>query len=1741
MFRTRTINKNRLSSLTKKVFVFALLLFNIIFFFTTTVKAATFTAGSASRDAPGPFTGAPIVQGDAFGTTATGDSYYYARGTAISGAFYPQSDGNQGSVVFWVTPEWNVADITSQAYLVGTAGGVNIYVEPNEDIVVNLADPAYQTVRFTDAASGWTAGTTYNIIVRWDADNTLDGTNYVSLSINDTHTYGRITSFSPLTGASDRWVGAGWNGVRVASALIEGLTVYRRPLFDGTYGIDVGNGDEINKIYNSGTGKDPTLVTGSWDVVFALPTNSSTGALSTTGQAWTHPHASNLLPGNSNKGGFMLNGNADSDGWNAEGTPGLLENIKAYWKLEEASGERSDAIGSNNLTDNNTVTNDTGILGNAAKFVAANSEYLSITDNADLSFGDEDFTITAWVNIDNLGNNSIATKHTNGGAREYALWYNVLSANRFSFGVSDNGSTNWTEIAANNLGQPVADTWYFIVAWHDSVNNTLNIQVNNGTIDSTAYSTGVFDGASNFLVGAWGSTGASSLMDGFIDSVGVWNRVLTSTERAALYNSANGLEHPFASALVTSEKIFAGGYKTTSDAANEGIYQDITVTAGDDWVVRAVAHSDGTSIPKIILYDQTGSAEIGSLTGTTGSTRAAPDVFILTGEAPADCTTLRVKVINTETSGVTYWHQVEVLANLVTNPSMAVGAGTPWVPTGWTLGSSGASSTWEQDTSNYHSSPASFLITRTVSDDVYDQVYTNVSLTDGNYYSLGAYARRTAGDRSPWHRINTGTSRQQSTNASYYAIYTTNDTWTFLPSVNRQTATASSLYESVAQEYNVNSGNIDDFYIFPVTGVSLTVTPASEANSTENTDEIRVDGRDKYLEEGASSITTTSGYMSFDYRPRHSAADAVKFAETTADDAYVFYLYGDSDDYVKVYWDSANTLRMAYNLNGGGEVSGTWDATGLIAANSQYAVVLSYTGGSTMVLNVGGTDRITLSSIPASFGTAPNNVYFGSYYDGSNATLQGDATFSEIVFDNTAPAISLTALSPDPNSDTTPSVTGTATEAVGTTASVEYQMDGTGGSWTACTADDGTMDEAEEAFTCTPSALSDGEHTIYVRATDSNGNTTTGGSESSDTFTIDSTAPTISVTAFPTDPTTDTTPSVTGTATDATTALTAIEYQMDGTSGSWTTCVADDASIDETSEAFTCTPSALSDGEHTIYVRATDSVSNTTSNANAGSDTFTIDTTGSTISSVSSTPSASGATITWTTNETSSSQVEYGLSTSYGSETTETDTVTRVTSHSVTLSSLVACTTYHYRVKSKDTALNSVAGEDKTFTSTGCTGSAAVETEVSSSIAVSSGGTIELLNSSKGISLAVPASFFTSDATFQVKKIAKASVLTSTSTPSNSSFVGDYVYDVKALTNNTTLLSSFTSPVEVTFTYADSDVAGDESTLIIKRWNGSSWNNLSSCSLDNSANTVTCQTSSFSVFSVFSQVYQNSSSPEACGNQVPSGKVPWLYGAIAGETTNTESAQTESTESKTTSTNSITLYFTAADGPLDHYVLEYGTSSGEYTYAVSNIGDKNTSTYTVKGLSSGKTYYFRVRAGNGCASGDWSNELSAKTKGFFSTIKDSLAGSLEFESFEMTPEPSLEEDLSTEYQDEDKTLSDKDSAREYDLRISVFDTEDKPVGGAKITLHSTPRKAITDEEGLATFTDVEEGEHKLLIAYNNYKGEQTINLKGSTKEFSVKVTLSMDAPLFSTTALLVVAFLSLLTFVSFFFLYKKTR
>ena len=94
----------------------------------------------------------------------------------------------------------------------------------------------------------------------------------------------------------------------------------------------------------------------------------------------------------------------------------LLNGLVSWWDLDEASGTRFDshtANDVNDLTDNNTVTQATGKVGNAAQFTAANLEHLSKSSASNLGADDRDFTWAQWIYLDSLAGQVFARNCTN--------------------------------------------------------------------------------------------------------------------------------------------------------------------------------------------------------------------------------------------------------------------------------------------------------------------------------------------------------------------------------------------------------------------------------------------------------------------------------------------------------------------------------------------------------------------------------------------------------------------------------------------------------------------------------------------------------------------------------------------------------------------------------------------------------------------------------------------------------------------------------------------------------------------------------------------------------------------------------------------------------------------------------------------------------------------------------------------------------------------------------------------------------------------------------------------------------------------------------------------------------------------------------------------------------------------------------------------------------------------------------
>lgn len=140
-----------------------------------------------------------------------------------------------------------------------------------------------------------------------------------------------------------------------------------------------------------------------------------------------------------------------------------------------------------------------------------------------------------------------------------------------------------------------------------------------------------------------------------------------------------------------------------------------------------------------------------------------------------------------------------------------------------------------------------------------------------------------------------------------------------------------------------------------------------------------------------------------------------------------------------------------------------------------------------------------------------------------------------------------------------------------------------------------------------------------------------------------------------------------------------------------------------TSTNYTDTGLAAST-QYTYTVSAYDGQGNTSGLSTPATTTTQalVDTTPPTISGITAANiTTSGATIVWTTNENADSMVDYGPTAGYGQSSPLNSAL--VTSHSVTLSSLSANTTYHYRVDSRDASGNLAQSTDQTFTTAALT------------------------------------------------------------------------------------------------------------------------------------------------------------------------------------------------------------------------------------------------------------------------------------------------------------------------------------------------------------------------------------------------------------------------------------------------------
>jgi hypothetical protein len=235
----------------------------------------------------------------------------------------------------------------------------------------------------------------------------------------------------------------------------------------------------------------------------------------------------------------------------------VIDNLMAWYPLDEASGNALDAHNAHHMTETGgTIAAATGPGGvnGARDFELDDTEYFVVADHADLSMGDIDFSLAAWVRLEGPQNpRGIVFNKGFDTSFEYSVIFDGYdNTGKFIFRIaSATNFVNFTSIAADDFGVAAGATWYLVVARHDATANTIDIGVNAGTQTSAAYSAGCWDGGNELSIG--GSVEGTPL-DGLMAQVGVWKKKLTSDEITWLYNSGNGRTY----AAIVAEGAVAG-------------------------------------------------------------------------------------------------------------------------------------------------------------------------------------------------------------------------------------------------------------------------------------------------------------------------------------------------------------------------------------------------------------------------------------------------------------------------------------------------------------------------------------------------------------------------------------------------------------------------------------------------------------------------------------------------------------------------------------------------------------------------------------------------------------------------------------------------------------------------------------------------------------------------------------------------------------------------------------------------------------------------------------------------------------------------------------------------------------------------------------------------------------------------------------------------------------------------------
>lgn len=215
--------------------------------------------------------------------------------------------------------------------------------------------------------------------------------------------------------------------------------------------------------------------------------------------------------------------------------------LVSYWEMEETTGSRVDSAGNNDLSENNSVTYNTGIIGNGAEFTRANSEYLSIADASQtgLDLGvSTSFTISMWVKSSTWAYSyGLISKYGNASTMSWKVYF---SGNTLYHHNSDNGTNLLYPYYA---WSPSTNVWYHMCEVYDLSVPSNTTYINGTSIGSGTTYSSFYDNANPFLIGVYYNGTYNDYFTGIIDEVSIWSTALSENDCDYLWNSGTGVSY----------------------------------------------------------------------------------------------------------------------------------------------------------------------------------------------------------------------------------------------------------------------------------------------------------------------------------------------------------------------------------------------------------------------------------------------------------------------------------------------------------------------------------------------------------------------------------------------------------------------------------------------------------------------------------------------------------------------------------------------------------------------------------------------------------------------------------------------------------------------------------------------------------------------------------------------------------------------------------------------------------------------------------------------------------------------------------------------------------------------------------------------------------------------------------------------------------------------------------------------